>query len=334
MSTAHEVRRSCWCGSDTAKRSFTVRFGEGHTFHYIRCQGCGVFLLYPQPDAPTLHQFYAAEYYGVGRRKFARPLARLVDWFQGGRARYIRRHVPHPSASGHHPRLLDVGCGNGGFLLQARQLGFHAEGTEWTPESAARAQVHPRIPIHVGDLLELELPRSHFDAITLWHVFEHLPRPLESLREIRDLLRPGGHLFLSLPNHESTQARRYGRHWFHLDPPRHLFGFGPRSMETLLAAAGFDLLRLHTWSLEQNPYGEIQSRLNSRGLPRDRAYNVLKRTSTEPAAIQAMELLRLGAWTLPALFRSTLEAAAGRGATMTLVATPRPATPTADPIPA
>ena len=69
---------------------------------------------------------------------------------------------------------------------------------------------------------------------------------------------------MSMPNAESAQAQRYGTHWFHHDPPRHLFGFGPHSLTHLLEDAGFRVENISTWSLEQNPFGEIQSTLNQR----------------------------------------------------------------------
>jgi SAM-dependent methyltransferase len=161
--------------------------------------------------------------------------------------------------------VLDVGCGNGGFLVQMKQMGFVVEGTEWSAQSAARVANEAGITIHVGDLLSLNLPEQSFDLITLWHVFEHLRDPHSTLQAIHRLLKPGGRLIMSMPNAESWQARRFGPHWFHHDPPRHLFAFGVQSLKNLLERDGFEIERISRWSLEQNPYGFVQSWLNARG---------------------------------------------------------------------
>lgn len=305
------VRRSCWCGGKRARVRARFRFGADR-FTLVRCERCGVEALHPTPPPGVLAKYYATEYYGASPKKFIGPIARLVAWFQEGRARMVARAIP---AGG---RVLDIGCGNGGFLGQMRARGFAVEGTEWTRESAAR--VAGGITVHVGDLLELDLPRGSYDAITLWHVFEHLAQPEETLRRIHGLLRPGGVLFLSMPNHESWQAALCGAGWFHLDPPRHLHGFGVRSLGALLRRCEFRVGSRHTWSMEQNPYGVIQGVLNNFFTPRDRAYGVLKGTSRAPVRQRLLDLFLVGVLTPAALAFSIIESMAGRGGTMTVVA--------------
>lgn len=305
------VERACWCGATAAHH--LGRFQSKHAL--VQCDGCGVLALFPQPTEDELAAAYSSEYYGSTRRKFVAPVAAIVSLFQGGRARMITRRVPK---GGH---VLDVGCGNGGFLLQLRNRGYHVEGTEWTADSAARATAEGDFPVHIGDLVELDLPRESFDAVTLWHVFEHLRRPRETLESIRTLLRPGGVVLMSMPNAESAQAERYGPHWFHHDPPRHLFGFGPHSITQLLQDAGFQVVgRIRTWSFEQNPFGEIQSALNARGFPRDRLYAQLKGLSSSSLGERWSDLVR-GAIRLPgAIVRDVIDSSRGYGATMTIEA--------------
>lgn len=287
---------------------------DGARFNLVRCAGCGVLALHPAPSDEELTKYYSSEYYGSSRRKFIAPIAKLVSRFQGGRARLAARNTP---ARG---RVLDVGCGNGGFLIQMQALEFAVEGTEWTAQSAARVPSEHRIPVHVGDLLSLDLPEHSYDLITLWHVFEHVRRPHETLQRIAALLKPTGRLILSLPNAESAQAQRFGTHWFHHDPPRHLHGFGPESLRIVLDQNGFHIQRVSTWSFEQNPFGYIQSWLNQRGYPRERLYDTLKGIGGNSQAAQRADLIRMATLILPALFTSTLESMRGRGATMTVIA--------------
>ncbi len=315
MKDVEDVRlltRSCWCGSATAEEIGVFGPYEGRTFGLVRCERCGVLALDPQPDDAELLRHYSAEYYGSSRRKFVGVGAALVAWFQGERARLAARSTP---AGG---RVLDVGCGNGGFLLRMKRRGFRVEGTEWTAASATRVPAEAGVPVHVGDLLTLDLPERAFDLVTLWHVFEHLRRPDATLQRIARLLKPGASLLLSLPNAESIQAARFGTAWFHHDPPRHLFGFGPRSLGDLLRQTGFEVVSVGTFSLEQNPFGFVQSWLNARGHPRDRLYSLLKGVSREPLATRVTDLLLLYALAASALVVSTIESLRGRGATMTV----------------
>lgn len=308
------LERACWCGAKQARFLYAMVSELGDSFAAYRCEGCGVAFLHPPPTAARLATAYSAAYYGAGGRKFTGPLGRVVAWAQGGRARYVRGLRKQGS------RVLDVGCGNGGFVKQLLGLGLAAEGTEWTEESAARARQESGIAVHVGDLLDLDLQPASYDAIVLWHVFEHLARPAETLDKVRELLAPGGLLFLALPNLESVQAEWFGPHWFHWDPPRHLHNFGRESLRILLESRGFETIRSSTWSFEQNPYGFIQSLLNALGFPRERAYSVLKGTCAAPRLVRigdAFLLAALAPWgTLAAL----AETAVRRGATATVVA--------------
>lgn len=314
-----KIERACWCGATTAE--LVGRFEVDQAL--VHCDGCGVLALHPQPSDEQLAAAYSSEYYGSSPRKFTAPIAAVIGLFQGGRARFAAKQLA-PGA-----RILDVGCGNGGFLVQMQRRGFAVEGTEWTADAAARVPHDSTFPIHVGDLIDLDLRPASFDAITLWHVFEHVRRPRETLAKIRTLLRPGGVLLMSMPNAESAQARRFRAHWFHHDPPRHVFGFGPHSITRLLDDTGFRIAAdgISTWSFEQNPFGEIQSELNRRQVEaggesaaRDRLYCQLKGLLHDSLMTRIADLAR-GAMLAPgALVRDILDSSRGEGATMTIEA--------------
>ena len=300
---------ACWCGGHADEEVASFDLGADGFVRLLRCRSCGTATLFPQPSDAVLRRRYDAAYYGAGPRKFLGPLARLVGWFQAGRARLAAGYLPARGV------VLDVGCGDGGFLLQLRRRGHQVEGTERTSESAL-VPTAAGLRVHVGDLLGLDLPDGAYDLVTLWHVFEHLARPEATLQRIHRLLRPGGVVLLSMPNADSWQARLFGRHWFHHDPPRHLFAFGPRSLAALLGHTGFTAQRTSKFSLEQNPYGVMQSTLNGLGFPRDRAYDMLKGIRAAGPSTRLLDVALLGLLIAPGLAFALAEAMAGRGGTM------------------
>ncbi|QIX25488.1 methyltransferase domain-containing protein [Nocardioides sp. JQ2195] len=96
------------------------------------------------------------------------------------------------------PRIYDIGAGDGGFLAHARERGFEVGGNELLEAAIEIARSKFDIELDLGDLSALGLPAEN-DAVTLWCVIAHVPEPAELLAECRDLLKPGGVLFLQTP---------------------------------------------------------------------------------------------------------------------------------------
>lgn len=312
----HPDRRfACSCGSGERGDAFDFAPASGaRPLHYHQCKNCGLWQMWPQPDDEALSAAYSSSYYGATPRKFIGPVAAIVAAAQRGRANFVLRHLARPA-----PRILDVGCGNGGFLAAAGRLGARCEGTELSAESAARASGLPDVIIHPSGLDALVARDRSYDGITMWHVIEHMRDPDGDVAIAAALLPPGGLLFVSAPNHESWQAKVFRHHWFHLDPPRHLWGFSPRSLTTMLRRHGLKPIAHTTMSFEQNPYGIVQSILNRAGLPHNRAYETLKGSWSSLVAA-TLDVSCVASLALPAVIAASVEAFAGRGGTFCLVA--------------
>jgi 2-polyprenyl-3-methyl-5-hydroxy-6-metoxy-1,4-benzoquinol methylase len=152
------------------------------------------------------------------------------------------RHLPPLPAGG--GRLLDVGCGNGGFLLLAQQAGWQVEGLDFDSGAVQTARSRG-LEVRHGGIEVLDGRNSCYDVITLCHVIEHMYDPIVTLRRLHALLKPGGVLWLDTPNLSSLGALRFGPHWQALDPPRHLVLFTPSSLVNSLVAAGFRSYKQH-----------------------------------------------------------------------------------------
>ncbi len=144
-------------------------------------------------------------------------------------------------------RLLDVGCGNGEFLVRARALGWEVGAIEPDP-AAAQVARDCGIPVLAAELEEAALPPGSFDAITLSHVVEHLLDPVAALRQCGRLLKPDGRLVLATPNTHSLGHVCWKRSWVGLDPPRHIVLFSPRALRRVVEEAGLEVAELRTVS--------------------------------------------------------------------------------------
>ncbi|HEX5058471.1 MAG TPA: class I SAM-dependent methyltransferase [Kofleriaceae bacterium] len=198
---------------------------EGHpgTFDYVRCGECSLVQLAEIP--PDLEALY------MGYRVHGRTssLYHLLRKLTIGHA-YL-------STSGEGRSLLDFGCGSGWYLQQMAELGWQATGYESNADHAAHVSRVTSLPVLSG-LDSLKARTGEFDLVTMNFVFEHLADPHEMLDLVSRVLRPGGQLYISVPNIESREARIFKDRWFHLDPPRHLTFFTKAMLSEMFAARG------------------------------------------------------------------------------------------------
>lgn len=238
-----------------------------------RCESCGSAYLDPRPTPDTVHLAYRSYYTHTAARTVldqepARGLARVRQTLVNGywnwrfgtrlepasalgiplvaclpvrRIQYEQpfRHLPRRYGDG---RLLDLGCGDAGFLEVARSLGWRVQGADPDPQAVALARKRG-IDVRRGGMEAFAGDRDIFDVITMSHVIEHVHEPWDVLRAAYRLLRPGGVLWLETPNLHSRGHERYGRHWRGLEPPRHLVLFHWRSLEQLLRGVGYRHIR-------------------------------------------------------------------------------------------
>ncbi len=211
-----------------------------------KCSSCGLVFLNPVPD--DLSAFYEG-YRGEEGKRFLNRVESVVKFFRRRRARAVNRLFPRPG------RVLDIGCGRGQMLRELKSMGWECFGTEF-PGQASKSLP---FTVYEGDLAELKLQPQSFDAVTLWHVFEHLKNPFSALDEIGRILKPGGLLVISVPNIESIQAKIFGRNWIHLDLPRHIYHFSPHSLSRALQTGDFTVLDLRHFSAEYGMSGVVLS---------------------------------------------------------------------------
>lgn len=184
-----------------------------------------------------------------------------------GRLRTARRHLKIVERFSSRGKLLDVGCASGLFLKCASDAGWNACGIEPAAALARNAQqlLDNGGRVICASLQEADLAPASLDAITLWDVLEHVNDPISTLRRCLILLRPGGYLFLNVPDINSLPARVLGARW-PLLLPEHLNYFTRESLQKCGELSGLEhvkfLRRPASFSLEYILY-----RLMQHGIP-------------------------------------------------------------------
>ena len=158
-------------------------------------------------------------------------------------------HILFPRAE-FGKKVLDVGCGNGRFLMVMKMLGWEVYGIE--PDECSRDIARKYIGASIySSFEEASFPDGFFPVITMNHVLEHISDPLSVLNECHHALKNGGRMGICLPNWKAFGHRIFGKYWYALEPPRHVALYAPDTLERLIRHSGFELESLRTTSIRE-----------------------------------------------------------------------------------
>jgi SAM-dependent methyltransferase len=221
------------------------RLGLPHTIRIAWCPECGLGVTTDPPDEAELDHLYRERYLGNGSAEAIDLRARAPRTSRLARVWHlVNGSLPLTDLDLADP-ILDVGCHTGETLLVLRERGLDAVGLEPNPRAAAVARAHG-LPVIEQPVESAALPEAHFGSILLSQVLEHTRDPHVVLRTVRHSLRPGGAVYVIVPNAASAWRRFFGARWVHWHVPFHLFHFTPGALGRLLTQCGLKPRRMRS----------------------------------------------------------------------------------------
>lgn len=213
----------------------------------VRCDDCDLVFVHPAFDEQHYREVYASkDYQQIMQSLGEASHAYRVERFGRERVGIVTRHLQ----AGERPvRYLDVGCSTGFVVEAARDAGWDAIGIDLNP-SAIEFGRNRGLDLRVLALEEAGFAPGSFDVVSLFDVLEHLTQPRATLEQVSALLRPGGLLFLYVPNYDSASRMLMGADAHFIWPTHHLNYYTPTTIADLLTRAGLDLAWIATEGLD------------------------------------------------------------------------------------
>jgi 2-polyprenyl-3-methyl-5-hydroxy-6-metoxy-1,4-benzoquinol methylase len=238
-------RDSCpVCGSRYLTPVFTVidHFLTKESFEILECNECQLRFTQDAPSKNSIGRYYSSDNYISHGSDNKKPVDRIYHMVRN-RTLAIKRSLVCKATRKKAGRLLDIGAGTGAFVDFMRRSGWDAAGAEPDQKAVANAKaVYGLELMNTESLFALD---RRFDAITMWHVLEHVHDLHEYMQLLKSLKTDDGKIFIAVPNYLSKDAQTYGKWWAAYDVPRHLYHFSPESMRRLTALHGLRVTAVH-----------------------------------------------------------------------------------------
>ena len=237
--TSCPVCKSTQIQPQLSAKDYTV---SGEIFSIVACNNCTHLFTQNVAQQNEIGKYYASENYishsdtqiGLVNKLYHSIRKRTLQ----SKQRLIERETEKSNGN-----ILDIGCGTGAFLNTMKTGGWKITGLE--PDETARVKaktfygIEPQPSINIFNLSE-----NSYDAITMWHVLEHVHQLHEYIEQLKNVLTKQGKIFIAVPNYTSYDAQHYGQFWAAYDVPRHLYHFSPASMKKLVEQHGLTIKKI------------------------------------------------------------------------------------------
>lgn len=239
----------CHRGNIKPVFSVTDHFVSGEVYSLVKCHDCDFIFTQDHPDATGIGKYYQSEEY-ISHTNTSKGIINSL-YHLARRIMLARKYkfVKRATGLNRGGNILDIGCGTGHFPGYMKRKGWQASGVEIDDHAGRFA--HDKFGIDIYKPGELDsFEDDSFDAITLWHVLEHLDKPDQTIGSISRLLKNRGTCIIALPNNNSSDARFYKKQWAAWDVPRHLWHFNINSFKAFIKDKGFEIVRIRKLPLD------------------------------------------------------------------------------------
>ncbi len=238
MGTLH--RNSCLVCQSTNINDTIVLKDHSHTgeaFTVFECSDCGFNFTQDVPDEQSIGPYYKSENY-ISHSDTQKGFFFKLYHFARSYMLKKKRNLIISETGLKKGNILDIGTGTGYFLNTMIEKGWSGEGIE--QDDQTRGFAKDKFNLKVRDTFEFyNLPPEKFNAITMWHVLEHVHDLNGYLKKIHSILKSNGIFVVAVPNHKSFDQEYYKEYWAAWDIPIHLWHFNPSTIKKLMDCHGF-----------------------------------------------------------------------------------------------
>jgi SAM-dependent methyltransferase len=230
---------------------------HGQRFSLHTCGYCGLTYTQPVPSDKLLESIYSGEYWFSDKSVIRRGgIASLIHKFNELRLAAMIRPLLGLLPKG--AAILEVGCGSGQLAAFMKRKGYNVQVTDIASDIIKDLNDLHGISGYVGDIQDIDIPHT-YNAIVFNNVLEHLKDPAGALVKAVQFLKPQGFVFIEVPNIESLQFGLFGKSWFPLKIPEHLFHFSPHSLDNMALEAFMEKVWFSTFSPRISSAGYVAS---------------------------------------------------------------------------
>ena len=229
------------CNSTEIAEALTARDHtvSQKTFSIWECSNCTLRFTQDVPDAASIVAYYQSEDY-ISHTNTRKGLVNSLYHMVRKQTLSDKRRLLCSATRMKSGKMLDIGAGTGAFVAHMKENDWDVTGLE--PDEKAREVALTQNNVQLLSISEFySLPPDSYDAITLWHVLEHVHDLHAYIGQLARLLKKEGRIFIAVPNYTSYDAKNYDAYWAAYDVPRHLYHFSPKALNALVKQHGFTI---------------------------------------------------------------------------------------------
>lgn len=217
-------------------KDYRLRFSE-EIFNIVKCRNCEFIFLNPRPYQDQFFNFYPKDFHKNDTTLLYKILEPCFTLSLENTIRTLKRYK-------NEGKLLDIGCGNGSFILAMQKQDYDVWGVELNREAQKYMPPNLKRRIFFKELQECRFPDKTFDIITMFHSLEHIVDLGGLFEEVGRIIKEKGIFYICVPNTDFFESRFFGPYYYNLEVPRHLYFFTRQTLCNTLIKNGFIIVRV------------------------------------------------------------------------------------------